>query len=121
MKRFLLRFMLAGAVTLAAIAIAPASDAQSGQAPVAASGQQQQPNDAQMPAQEPQTQDAQTFNGRIVKENGQLVLRDPVAKVSYKLDDQSKAKQYMGKKVKVTGKLDMNSNTIHIDNIELLS
>jgi hypothetical protein len=41
--------------------------------------------------------------------------------VSYQLDDQSKVKRYFGKQVKVTGKLEMNSNTIHIDSIEPLS
>ncbi len=131
MKKFWLRLSLAGAVTLAAIAIAPASHAQSDQDSATTNSQQQpaatpqdsatpqQQNDAQMP--EAQTQDAQAFNGRIVKESGQLVLKDPVAKISYKLDDQAKAKQYAGKQVKVTGKLNMNNNTIHVDSIELLS
>lgn len=132
MKKFLLRLSLAAAVTLAGVAIAPASHAQSDQDPATTNSQQQQPvatpqdsatpqqqNDAQMP--EAQTQDAQAFNGRIVKESGQLVLKDPVAKISYKLDDQAKAKQYAGKQVKVTGKLNMNNNTIHVDSIELLS
>ena len=67
------------------------------------------------------THEAKTFSGRITKENGDLVLKDPVTKVSYKLSDQDKAKHYVGKKVKVTGKLDMNSNTIEVDSIELLS
>lgn len=67
------------------------------------------------------THEAKTFTGHIVKENGQLVLKDPVTKVSYKLDDAAKARQYVGKQVKVIGKLDMNSNTILIERIELLS
>jgi predicted RNA-binding protein len=82
----------------------------------------QQQNEAQMPASgDATTQEAKTFTGRILKENGDLVLKDLVTKVSYKLDDAAKAKQYMGKQVKVTGKLDMNTNTIQIENIELLS
>ncbi len=44
---------------------------------------------------------------------------DPVTKMSYQLDDQSKAKPYIGKQV--IGKLEMKSNTIHIDSIEPLS
>ena len=56
-----------------------------------------------------------------MKENGELVLKDLVTKVIYKLNDAAKAKQYVGKRVKVTGKLDMNSNTIQIASIELLS
>jgi hypothetical protein len=67
------------------------------------------------------TQEAKTFTGRIVKENGEVVLKDPITKISYKFDNPAKAKQYMGKEVKVTGKLDMNSNTIQIASIELLS
>jgi hypothetical protein len=48
------------------------------------------------------------------------VLNDPVTKMDYQLDDQAKAKPYIGKQVKVTGKLEMNSNTIHVDSIEPL-
>ena len=82
----------------------------------------QQQNEAQMPASgDTTTHEAKTFTGHIVKENGQLVLKDPVTKVSYKLDDAAKARQYVGKQVKVIGKLDMNSNTILIERIELLS
>jgi predicted RNA-binding protein len=53
-----------------------------------------------------------------VKENGQLVLKDPVTKVSYKLDDAAKARDFLGKQVKVTGKLEMDSNTIRVESIE---
>ena len=55
-----------------------------------------------------------------MEDHGQLVLKDPVTKMSYQLDDQTKARQYVGKQVKVLGKLEMKSNTIHIDSIELL-
>jgi hypothetical protein len=86
----------------------------------AASSQQNEP---QMPAAgaDAQTQDAKSFSGRITKENGKIVLKDPVTKTSYQIDDVSKAKPYMGKQVKVTGKLDMSSNTIHVDSIEPMS
>ena len=79
-------------------------------------------NEPQMPAAGPDaTKDAQAFTGRIVKENGKVVLKDPVTKTSYQIDDASKAKQFMGKQVKVIGKLDINTNTIHVDSIEPLS
>lgn len=68
-----------------------------------------------------QTQETLAFTGRVMKAQGQLVLNDPVTKMSYHLDDQAKAKPYVGKQVKVTGKLEMKSNTIHIDGIEPLS
>jgi hypothetical protein len=70
---------------------------------------------------EQQTQEAKAFNGTIVKEKGKLVLKDAVANVSYQLDNQEKAKQFEGKQVKVTGKLDMEANLIHVENIELVS
>jgi uncharacterized protein YdeI (BOF family) len=133
MKKFLLHFSLATAVTILTLALAPSMHAQqadqdpapaaSQQAdPAAAQQPQQQQNEAQMPASgDTATHEAQAFSGRIVKEKGELVLKDPVSKVSYKLDDPAKAKQYVGKQVKVTGKLDINSNTIQVDGIEPLS
>lgn len=128
MKRILLRFLMAAAVTLVTAALAaPMHAQQADQDPAPATphrseaGQPQQ-NEAQMPASgEATTQDAKTFSGIIAKENGDLVLKDPVTKVSYKLDDPSKAKQYMGKQVKVSGKLDMNTNTIQVNSIEPIS
>jgi hypothetical protein len=86
----------------------------------AATGQQNEPN---MPAAgtDAQTQEAKSFTGRIAKENGKVVLKDPVTKTSYQIDDVSKVKPYMGKQVKVTGKLDMSSNTIHIESVEPMS
>ena len=129
MKRFLLHFSMAAAVTLVTVALAPSVRAQqqADQDPAAATphradaadAPQTQQNEAQMPASgETTTQDAKTFSGVIAKENGDLILKDPVTKVSYKLDDPSKAKQYMGKQVKVSGKLNMNSNTIQVNSIE---
>ena len=131
MKKFLLHFSLATAVTLLTIALGPSLHAQQADqdpAPAApqqadpAAAQQQQQNEAQMPTSgDTATHEAQAFSGRIVKEKGELVLKDPVSKISYKLDDPAKAKQYVGKQVKVTGKLNMNNNTIQVDGIEPLS
>jgi uncharacterized protein YdeI (BOF family) len=83
-------------------------DAPSGQQPVA-----QHPNDGQ-------SQEAAPISGTIVKEKGQYVLKDAASGASYKLDDQEKAKQFEGKQVKVTGKLDPTTNQIHVENIELV-
>jgi hypothetical protein len=86
----------------------------------AAQGQQQ--GEAQMPASGASTtQEAKVFSGRIVNEKGELVLQDPVTKVIYKFDEPVKAKQYVGKQVKVTGKLDADSNTIQVQDIEPIS
>jgi Protein of unknown function (DUF5818) len=126
-KKFFLQFSLATAVMCLIPALGTplhAQQADQDTAPATAHQPEatQQQNEAQMPASgDATTHEAKTFTGRIVKENGDLVLKDPVTKVSYKLDDAAKAKRYMGKQVKVTGKLDMNTNTIQIENIELLS
>jgi hypothetical protein len=118
MKQFLVRLILAATIVMLACALNPAAHAQqSEQAPVA-----KHQNEAQMPASgQATTQEAKAFTGRIVKENGEVVLKDPVTKVIYKLDDATKAKPYLGKNVKVTGKLDLDSNTIRVESIEIIS
>jgi hypothetical protein len=70
---------------------------------------------------DPQTQDALAFTGRVIKENGQVKLMDPVTKVNYQFDNQSKAMQFVGKRVKAVGTLGLNSNTIFLHSIEPLS
>jgi hypothetical protein len=62
--------------------------------------------------------DSQTFNGKITKSGGKYVLKDTATQTTYTLDDQDRAKQYDGKTVKVTGKLDSSSNTIRVASIE---
>lgn len=118
MKSFLLRLALAFSVMAATLALTVTSNAQEGkssqQPPIAA--QQQAPQQDEM-----QTQEAKPFNGTIMKEKGKLVLKDTAANISYQLDDQEKAKQFVGKQVKVTGKLDMNTNLIHVETIEAAS
>lgn len=124
MKKLLLHFSLAVSIiclTGVALPLLAQADEDSGsvaQAQTEATTRQQ--NEAHMPASgQATTHEARIFAGRIVKENGELVLQDPVTKVSHKLDDAGKAKKYLGKKVKVTGKLDMNSNTVQIENISV--
>jgi glucose/arabinose dehydrogenase len=131
-KNFLVRMLLAPAFTVAALALASSAQAQQADEDSApATPRQQQPTAAPTPPQpqevrapssnDAQTQQALAFTGRVANEQGQLVLQDPVTKMSYRLDDQSKAKPYVGKQVKVIGKLEMKSNTIQIDSIEPLS
>ena len=125
----LLHLCLATAITLLTLVLGPSMHAQQAdQDPAPATPHQADPaaaqpqeREAQMPASgDATTQEAKTFSGRVVKENGEFVLKDPVTQVSYKLSDQPKAKQYVGKQVKVTGKLDTNSNTIQLNAIEPL-
>jgi len=126
MKNFLLHFSLVATVTLACATLASAKQADPAPASAATHQQNaspaQQTNEAQMPASgDTTTQEAKTFSGRIVKEDGGLVLKDPVTKVSYKLNDPAKARQYVDKQVKVTGKLEMDTNTISVESIVPIS
>lgn len=117
MKKLLLPLPLAAALTftagIAALAVQVRQQPPDTQQPGATQQPTAQQNDMQM-------QQVKAFNGTIMKEKGKLVLRDNLAKISYQLDDE-KAKQYEGKQVKVTGKLDLDSNLIHVDSIELVS
>jgi hypothetical protein len=146
MNKFLVRLSLAAAVTMGVIVLGSSANAQDqqssqepaattppqqqqptatppDQAPAATPEQQQQPNETQSneTQSDMKSQDAKSFTGRVAKEKGKLVLKDPVTKMSYQLDDQDKAASYVGKQVKVTGKLDMNSNTIQVESIEPIS
>jgi hypothetical protein len=126
MKEFLVRLALAAA--LAALALTLSSRAQQAEdsarpnpkqhKPEAGQPSPEQSGDGMPSADDLKTQDALAFTGRLVKEKGRILLKDPVTKVNYRLDVQSKAKAYVGKQVKVIGKLYLNSNTIQIDSIE---
>lgn len=77
------------------------------------------------PQQAPQQtqQKSNTFTGKIMKlQNGKYALvtgQTAQGQLSgHFLDDQDAAKKYEGKEVKVTGTLDMASNTIHVTNIK---
>jgi type IV pilus biogenesis protein CpaD/CtpE len=135
-RNFPTRILLAAVLTLVASALASSAQAQQAdEDPAPATPRQQQPTaipespqPPQVPApssgdaqtNEAQTQQALAFTGRIANEEGHLVLKDPVTKMSYQLNEPSKANPYLGKKVKVVGKLEMKSNTIHIESIEPL-
>lgn len=88
------------------------------------------PQPGQQPDQQPQSPadphnaepspTAQSFTGKIVKDNGQYVLKVS-ADLSYRLDGQSDLKQYEDQVVTVVGRLDAASNTIYVTKIELTS
>ena len=130
MKTHFLNCSLALTLSLLVFSLAPAAVAQhSDQDRTPAAPQKTNPatipqgeqSEAQMPASgDTQANNSKTFSGRIVQEDGRMVLKDPVTKVSYKLDDEKKAKQYVGRQVKVTGKMDSNTNTMRLDRIDPL-
>jgi len=132
MNHFLVRFSIAVGLTLCVCSTPSPVLAQQvdKSVPPAASRQQQpstdlQPEPSAKPkssfADDPQTQDSLAFTGNVAKEQGRLVLKDPITKMSYQFADGWKAKQFVGKQVKVIGKLDLSSNTIHIQSIEPLT
>jgi uncharacterized protein YdeI (BOF family) len=63
------------------------------------------------------SESAKTFMGNIVQRNGDYVLRSGYKE--YKLDDQSKANEYVGKDVKILGTLDRQSNEIKVQSIDI--
>jgi hypothetical protein len=77
---------------------------------------------AQQPSQETQKNQAavETFTGSISKGVSGYFLK--VSDVMfYKLDNESKVKDYEGKKVEVTGTLEPSTNLIHVQSIKLFS
>jgi len=56
-----------------------------------------------------------------VKNGGKFVLYNPDTKKTYQLDDQKKPEQFAGEKVKVTGKYDSATRTIHVTDIQSAS
>ena len=119
MSRMKLPLFLSVGVLLLATSLTVPAFAQDSQQP---NTQSQQPS-SQM-ERDPATpstmiqSDSQTFTGTIVKANGKFVLRDAASKTDYVLDDQDRAKLLAGKSVKVTGRLDRQTNTLHASAIE---
>jgi hypothetical protein len=79
--------------------------------PAANSQEEKQDQPAQQPGK------SATFTGTVVRDGEQFVLRDS-AGASYKLDDTARAQPFEGKAVKVTGRLDAEARSIHVDSIE---
>jgi uncharacterized protein YdeI (BOF family) len=113
-----------------AVAMLPAAFAQSTSSPAQDPNMQPSATPSQQaPTQTPSTTDpstaapsstgsdaARSFVGSIVKTSGKYVLH--TGGTDYQLDDQSQAKKFEGKDVKVTGQLDASSNTIKVQSID---
>ncbi|HEY6765541.1 MAG TPA: DUF5818 domain-containing protein [Candidatus Sulfotelmatobacter sp.] len=83
---------------------------------------QDQPSQKKDAQPEPKSQQtmAQSVVGTIAKVSSKCVLQTS-QNITYQLDDQDKAAQYIGKRVKVTGTLNRATSTIRVRSIELLS
>jgi hypothetical protein len=122
MKNYFIRgSALALTLGVASMASLFAQEAKPAQSDPQAQPTQSQPaqNDAQASPTSAQT--AKEFTGTIVKEKGAMMLKDGASNVSYKIDDESKVKDYEGKQVKVTGTLYSSTNVIHVDSIQVIS
>lgn len=64
-----------------------------------------------------QETETQTFTGQIMNHDGKYALHGEDGK-TYQLDDQDKAKDFDGKKVKIIGSLDEENMTIQVNEIE---
>lgn len=119
MKEILFRLLMAAALTIAAVALSAPSHGQQAESSQT-SPEPAQPGQSSNPSTggDDQTQDELAFTGHIEQERGTLVLKDPITKLSYQLNDARRARKFIGKQVKVTGKLGLRSNTIQIHTIE---
>jgi hypothetical protein len=74
------------------------------------------------PDTQPDQQAAKTVvvTGTIVKSGSSVVLRDSNGTV-YQLDAPEKAEPFVGKSVKVTGKLDATASLLHVESIEAIN
>src|ERR1700732_3546823 len=70
-----------------------------------------------MPESQTQPQ-AETFFGTILRNGDNFVLSDSATKSKYRLDSPQMARRYAGMTVKVTGTIDMASNSIHVEAIQ---
>jgi|SRR6266478_7809521 len=62
-----------------------------------------------------------TFTGTVLKQGDLFILSDKAAKTNYQLDDPKKVSEYEGKSVKVTGTLDAENLTIHVQTITVIT
>lgn len=120
MKEILIRLLVAACLTLAAFALS--SSARGLQTYSPADATHSNPKALQTAAltsssNEDETQEAFAFTGQVAQTKRVLVLMDPITKIAYQLDDQVRARRYIGRQVKVIGRLDLKSNTIRIDTI----
>jgi hypothetical protein len=59
-----------------------------------------------------------TFSGTVAKQGDIYVLADKADKTNYQLVDSKKVGEFLGKNVKVTGTLDAENLTIHVQDIQ---
>ncbi|HLZ43806.1 MAG TPA: DUF5818 domain-containing protein [Candidatus Sulfotelmatobacter sp.] len=116
MKRILSIVALLGMSFFAINLVAQQTPSTSQQTPSSSAQSSSTPQQSQTNATTP-GESARSFEGKISKSGDQYVLQDNATSTSYKLDDQSKAKEYEGKNVKVMATMDSSTNTLHVVDI----
>lgn len=61
-----------------------------------------------------QTGSEQSITGKVSEKFGKYYLEELMRKTSYELQDSWQLKQYLGQKVRVTGKVDTEHNILHV-------
>lgn len=95
----------------------PANAMQFAHEPDAAVGQQEQEK-TPMPTEEVKLKPV-TLTGTVVKNGADYYLRDTGGTL-YQLDASDKAQPLVGKPVKVSGKLEANTNLVHVETIDAI-
>jgi hypothetical protein len=93
----------------------PTSDMQNGQQTSPDTQGTQPSSPSQDSSSSMQSTQGTAFTGTVVKAAGKYVLR--TSDMNYQLDDQDKAKQFVGQQVKINGTLDSSTSMIHISDI----
>jgi hypothetical protein len=84
------------------------------------SSQQNQYRDqAQKPQQNLEQQDTQSYAGKVSERHSKFYLEEARSKTSYQLEGTWSAKRYLGKKVRITGTLDTETNVLHVVTISV--
>lgn len=79
----------------------------------------EQPGQPEEPSSSADQQlEMKTFTGKVMQFGNNLVLQDSIGESTYQLDDQRQAEGFLGRNVKVTGAVDVVTQTIHIARIE---
>ena len=63
-------------------------------------------------------QPVQEFQGTIERSGTKYILEDKASGARYQIDKQDRARQFIGKDVKITGTLDPSTNTIEVSEIK---
>ena len=96
----------------------PPQDSQR-QKPEQSSQQNLYRDQAQKPQQNLQQQDTQSYAGKVSERHGKFFLEEARSKTAYQLEGTWSAKRYLGKKVRITGSLDTETNVLRIVSISI--